>query len=1074
MIRSLSMILLCAASLSTGCGRTPLGPKGDTQLTCDPSCDAVCAATIDRCGSLSTIDCRTHCQDDSTSPVNLCLRQLTCDSPAASCDLVWGCQTNPQVADLTIRSYTADSPMARKLRWRVEVCNNGNGPSLATQLALYLQRGAAPEVGDIGDAQLTVQGLSPQQCTTLEHTQDVFATDRYKTWAQVDPKNGVVELREDNNHGGPQTVDVRGSVSKLPELRVRSLSGYREGSHVLHYDVEVCNAGEQAAEYVRLDLYYNRATPPTPTSAGNRSRLIPMLAGESCVRMSINGHLQNGVKPIKSWAYIDRRDRINESNESNNVFGPVQIGDNGSRPDLLISQAVAQVNGSQVSYSAKVCNVGSQTSTATNLRLYYSSIGQPTAAMTPSQQRSVPTLTAGKCTTVTFTATLKSGTYTSGFYVDAPNLVSETNENNNAYYPLFVSVGNTTGPQLTLNGFTAVPSAGRVEYQIRICNIGNQPSLGSPSIAPKIKLYDNLGWPPSAYDTSDRTVAVPRLEPGQCTDLKSSATLAPGVYNAWARVMAYGHTSLAGPRTFTISGALADLYVKVLTPVPTASDVKFLITVCNQGTSTSTGTDVQVHIDTKPTPTSPQPQPYKIPPLLSGACVGVQTLSTPVGGGNHTVWAWVNRLGSVQEGNTSNNIYGPVPFYVSGTVNQPDLRISSFKASSTSGGNVTYQLTVCNSGQSGAVSTTLALFYTYDPSAPPRPGDVPSYTTTVPYMPPGYCSQRSATAFLQPGTYTSYAYIDFTQKVTEKNENNNFATTSYVVGGLGPDLVLKGLNAAPGPLGSSTRYEIEVCNDGPLTAPASTVHLFYNKTSAPTQSQAAFANKTAPLSSLASKSCSKLTIFGTPSPGSNTSWAAVDLLDQVAEVSDANNTKSVVVIVPSATTNLQLKDFDAKPSLTGPTLYSAKVCNTGTTQTPPTNVRFYFDRPSAPPVGAAGDQSHSVSALPGGACVTITSQVNHPVGSYTSWAFVDPTDALKETNETDNIVGPLVVSVSGGSTTPCEDACRELVSPCGLLPASQEQSCVTNCKSLPQSNIDCAGTAAKAGKCADIVICLFT
>jgi subtilase family serine protease len=1066
---------LSAALAFAACGRTPLGPKGGGgQTSCDPSCAQVCATTVDRCGSITKLPCDVHCQGYPTSPVNLCLRQLTCQSTSPSCDEVWRCQSSPQVADLTVRSYTADSPMARQLRWRVEVCNVGNGTSVPTQLALYLKRDAQPAIGDPGDVRLPIESLAPQQCKTLTHTQDGLATDRYKTWALVDSADAVVELREDNNHGGPTSVDVQGSASQLPDLRVNGLSGYIDLSNVVHYDVEICNAGLQTAYQVRLELYYNRATPPSAASTASRSRLIGAIKGSSCVRMAITGYSPYGSKSLSSWAYVDRRDEIQESVETNNIFGPVTISKGGGgKPDLVIGSAAAKVNGTSVSYSLQICNKGGERSDATNLAVYYQLYGKPNQATPPSKIQAVPEISAGGCRYVGVSAKLPQGSHNSGFYIDRDNRVAESDESNNVYYPLRVDVGGT-GKQadLVIKVFNASPSPGRVDYYVQVCNVGQQSSKST-----SLELFDNLPGPPSPWQKADRVQPLQALGPGQCTASKSAAQLPPGSYKAWAYVNRQGYApesslsnNISGPKVFTIGGSLPDLYIKELKVQPSATSASYVVTVCNSGAAVNGTTQVDLYHQTqKPTPGH---APVKTIPLYkvgSNSCATVTT-TLSLGGGNYYAWAWVNRFNKPQESQTGNNIYGPRYFVVSGTVNQPDLRISAFSAKSSISGSVDYLFTICNDGQSGAASVSLALFY--NRKTPPQPGDAANYTTTVPYMPPGYCSNRSAKAFLLPGSYTSYAYIDFTQKVKEKNETNNTAVTSYVVGSQGADLTIKSLAATPGASGT-TRYDIEVCNEGVLAAGPTEVHLFVNRPIPPKASDIALADKAVPVPALASKSCSKLKVDATPKPGFNTSWAAVDLKNQVPEVSDNNNAKSVVVIVPTSSANVALKDFDAKPSLTGPTLYSVKACNTGTTPTPATTVRFYFDRASAPPVGTAGDQSHVVSPLLGGACVVITGFVNHNAGSYTSWALIDPTDQIKETSESDNLAGPLKVTV-GAPADPCEQACKQLVSPCGLLPASQEQSCVTNCKSLPQTKIDCAGQAAQAGKCADIVTCLFT
>lgn len=708
-----------------------------------------------------------------------------------------------------------------------------------------------------------------------------------------------------------------------------------------------------------MELYTNRASTPV---AGTSDRILyaSMLLPTQCTQL--NAHVLVSAKDaVSSWARVDPQDLVKESNEQNNLFGPVAIKLGQPLPDLEISKAAVQaIGGTTARYTATICNVGSVTSGATDLGLFWDRKAPPQPFEWPDQVADVPALAVGKCITRTITAVLKPGSYRSALFVDRKAVVTESNEQNNISWPLEVNLGNAP-VDLAVTTFEVFPQGSSgATYLATVCNKGTVASI-SPTM---IDFFDNRSQPPGMGTPANRSELVSPLNGGQCTSIKVFVPLGPGNYNAWA---------------------------------------------------------------------------------------------------------YVNRQQTVPEISWGNNIAGPVPFYL-GSANQPDLTVTAF-STSTQGQSVQFTANVCNYGVS-ALTTAVLDFY-WDSLAAPSITVVPDRSQVVPVLKAKQCALVQALVPRPAGTFTAWAWINRKGTIVESDFNNNQRSTQYTVGGgtqadLVVNVLVGGLDATGG-----VSYTAELCNVGGQSSAAAWVHLFYDLPQAPTPAMAGQADDKTTIAPLPPGACTKVSFSaGLLKPGPNLSWVYVDILQSVAESNENNNTKSVLVLMPGGQPDLTVKTFDAKPSATGATAYSMEVCNNGTVASPASTVRLYYDRATAPPLNVPGDQDHAVSALGAGTCVTISALATLQTGTFSSWAQIDPDGKINESDETNNVSGPLTVIV-GTPADACDQACKELVSPCNLLPASQEASCIVNCQASTQTKIDCAWQATLLGQCSAIVQCLF-
>lgn len=232
-----------------------------------------------------------------------------------------------------------------------------------------------------------------------------------------------------------------------------------------------------------------------------------------------------------------------------------------------------------------------------------------------------------------------------------------------------------------------------------------------------------------------------------------------------------------------------------------------------------------------------------------------------------------------------------------------------------------------------------------------------------------------------------------------------------------PDLAITAMSASAN--GTTVRYTVSACNLGGAPAPGFFVDLYYDRPGAPTIAD--YGDQYEQHPGLPAGACDTLTFTrtGTPS-GSYTSWAQIDADANIDEANEANNIAGPVQVsvggTPTVGADLWIESFSH--SLLSPrrVRYSAHVCNAGTATAAGTYVYFYYDRPSAPGIGQLGDRSRSVPPLSPGACATRTAtRTGTPPGTYTSWAQVDATNQVPETDEANNTAGPITVQVGNTS-----------------------------------------------------------
>jgi hypothetical protein len=162
---------------------------------------------------------------------------------------------------------------------------------------------------------------------------------------------------------------------------------------------------------------------------------------------------------------------------------------------------------------------------------------------------------------------------------------------------------------------------------------------------------------------------------------------------------------------------------------------------------------------------------------------------------------------------------------------------------------------------------------------------------------------------------------------------------------------------------------------------------------------------------------SQVTIAAT---GGQTYWIAVD------GTNDGTGAKSgsiALKVIPYVAPDLTIKSIAYSPTEPTPgqaVTFTVTVENSSAADAGFTNIGFFGNSAAAPAIDAAPDQTRSASVVPANSTKDLTFVVTAPsVGSYTAWAFVDQSQDVFESNESNN----------AGPTTPANGQAWTVLSP---------------------------------------------
>jgi hypothetical protein len=236
---------------------------------------------------------------------------------------------NVTEVDLKINSIVL-SPASPKVGEPVTVTvtieNQGTSDSGQFFCDWYADRATPPVPGDFGDkSQEFGSGLAAGATTTLVATYTYTTGGPHAMYAQVDSDEIVTESDENNNLFGPQNVNVIDVDLKINSILFSPMSP--EAGQPVTVTVTIENQGLTDSDPFFCDWYANRATPPVPGDFGDKSQEFGsgLAAGATATHVDTYTYTYATAGEFSTFAQVDSDQIVDETNETNNVFGATPI-----------------------------------------------------------------------------------------------------------------------------------------------------------------------------------------------------------------------------------------------------------------------------------------------------------------------------------------------------------------------------------------------------------------------------------------------------------------------------------------------------------------------------------------------------------------------------------------------------------------------------------------------------------------------------------------------------------------------------------------------------------------------------
>lgn len=625
--------------------------------------------------------------------------------------------------------------------------------------------------------------------------------------------------------------------------------------HVAYITVTNAGTAMDRDTRVALNLYASTdGTLDTSTDLLLGTRTISrMNSGESeteDIEFVIPSGLAGGTQ-YRLFALVDPANQFAESNENNNTSAPVAVifgsgsggGGGGSGADLTVSLNAPTTtlrSGSEAKLYVNVANTGSSSTSGAALVEIFMQVGEAANPATDTLlgTRSFISVSAGETELedIEFIVPsgIEAGTRRLYAVIDRAGSVNESNDSNNTSASVDATFGSSSGggggSNADLTVSMSAPSltltTGReAKLYVTVANTGSS----STSAAALVEIYMMAGEAPNAAtDTLLGTRSFLSVSSGE-NELEDIEFIVPssisaGVRKIYAVIDRAGtvtetnndnNTSTPVDATFatgsssggTSSGT--DLSVALAAPtlnlVPGA-ETKLFVSVTNSGrSSTTTPALVEIFVMN-----GESANPASDTLLASRSFISLSSgeqeiediefiMPSGLEAGSRRIYAVIDRAGSINETDESNNTSDPVNATIGtstgGGSAGSDLSVSVIAPTSPLIPNVEQKIfvSVFNIG-TGSVSSRVGVeLYIMRGSSPDPAADTLLGSRTVSRVSAGERELEDIEFRLPSGVtageYQIYAIIDRAGTVTETNENNNIsATVAATVGTARRDL----------------------------------------------------------------------------------------------------------------------------------------------------------------------------------------------------------------------------------------------------------------------------------------------
>jgi len=310
----------------------------------------------------------------------------------------------------------------------------------------------------------------------------------------------------------------------LGDLYMKKFSYTASGTTVT-YLAEACSTLGSVSTSV--GVYYDLSSSPTVGQQPNTSASVFATSFPLCKSVTLT-RTGAAIGLYKSYAYIDYKNLVSESSETNNVSGPLSVC---VGPDVRIKTFTVEKSGAAVTYNATVCNEGSMTAAKFRVGFWHNNKVAPDAKDMGDVFKGITSLAPGKCEDLKVSGGLRpNGSFTAWCVADSGSFVQECRESNNVVGPLAYTLSN---PDLAVTTFSAKVSGGSVTYTVRVCNKGTA-SVG--------KFYTDVYYhrpkkAPVQSEPGDMVLPTDSLAASACKTLTfPRGSTADGTYKSYAQV----------------------------------------------------------------------------------------------------------------------------------------------------------------------------------------------------------------------------------------------------------------------------------------------------------------------------------------------------------------------------------------------------------------------------------------------------------------------------------------------------------------------------------------------------------
>jgi RHS repeat-associated protein len=530
-------------------------------------------------------------------------------------------------------------------------------------------------------------------------------TDTQPTYVYSVDGTHTVHLTVTNPCGGPITATQSVTVTPLGSgvdlvidaIEVDPVAPIATQPFTI--SVTLRNRGDTAASGdFHNYLYVDPDTPPALNETGNyvwtRSSLDPG-ATETLV-YNYGGFSTAGDHAL--WVQADTFDNIAESNESNNVTGPVTVTAQVPLADLVVrnisTDPLTPTIDQPCTLTVQVENQGIADITDTfQIDAYADPITAPVAGETGDYGWSLTELAMGNSATLTRTHVFTAGgAHTLYAQVDTGQAITESDEANNVSTPYTLSV-HVPMPDLVVQAIATDPTTPTIGYgfalQVGIKNQGDKDAAETF----RVDWYQSPTTPPISTTLGDGYWEQNGIDIGEVVTLTTMVTVsAPGDYHFYAQADTADDgadaiaerdeaNNVTGPVTITADVPKPDLVVERITTDPEYprkdQAATLQVVIKNQG-YLATGSSFRVDwyrdpITAPPASGQTGDDYWTVPSLAAGAVTTLTTSIVLTQPHTYDFYAQVDTLDVNPETNEGNNVHGPGLVPVLGEATTDDL-----------------------------------------------------------------------------------------------------------------------------------------------------------------------------------------------------------------------------------------------------------------------------------------------------------------------------------------------------------------------------------------------------------------